>query len=325
MFPPPSRCHLVKSPHCCSSWWCKCPPVAAMCVFVSMTMIANLLANHFQSYEDIDWKFVVTFPEFSGHTEGSLRMLKRSDMSKVMSRHYFGNDFWWCKKELCKCHICHQTCWKETERTHWIFWKTYWKHNIADFVYWWLIYLQIRLKMNKVIEKGNIENVGVTAVAAGSIKQIDKGKELFTRSVVDKSSWVSPPLSRSWWRTVLMQEQLSLMSNWEIMERRLSRSRTMVMESMRTTSKDMFRTQEDTEVTSAKRPSTGVNNICKSENRDLSELSSKIVDTCDAARHVWCRQPNPTAMRKNNHYFKCSRWRKWEETRVLVRKYSFPA
>ena len=68
-------------------------PVAAMCVFVSMTMIANLLANHFQSYEDIDWKFVVTFPEFSGHTEGSLRMLKRSDMSKVMSQHYFGNDF----------------------------------------------------------------------------------------------------------------------------------------------------------------------------------------------------------------------------------------
>ena len=64
----------------------------------------------------------------------------------------------------------------------------------------------------------------------------------------------------------------------------------MVMESMRTTSKDMFRTQEDTEVTSAKRPSTGVNNICKSENRDLSELSSKIVDTCDAARHVSCRQ-----------------------------------
>ena len=56
-------------------------------------MLANLLANHFQSYEDIDWKFVVTFPEFSGHTEGSLRMLKRSDMSKVMSRHYFGNDF----------------------------------------------------------------------------------------------------------------------------------------------------------------------------------------------------------------------------------------
>ena len=56
--------------------------------------------------------------------------------------------------------------------------------------------------------------------------------------------------------------------------------------SWRTTSKDMFRTQEDTEVTSAKRPSTGVNNICKSENRDLSELSSKIVDTCDAARHV---------------------------------------
>ena len=48
--------------------------------------------------------------------------------------------------------------------------------------------MQIRLKMNKVIEKGNIENVGVTAVAAGSIKQIDKGKELFTRSVVDKSS-----------------------------------------------------------------------------------------------------------------------------------------
>lgn len=45
--------------------------------------------------------------------------------------------------------------------------------------------------MNKVIEKGNIENVGVTAVAAGSIKQIDKGKELFTRSVVDKSSCVA--------------------------------------------------------------------------------------------------------------------------------------
>ena len=66
--------------------------------------------------------------------------------------------------------------------------------------------------MNKVIEKGNIENVGVTAVAAGSIKQIDKGKELFTRSVVDKSSCVATAV-KDWWRTVLTQEQPSSMSN----------------------------------------------------------------------------------------------------------------
>ena len=50
-------------------------------------MLANLLVNHFKSYEDIDWKFVMTFPEFSGHTEGSLRMLFYSKMINYTMRH----------------------------------------------------------------------------------------------------------------------------------------------------------------------------------------------------------------------------------------------
>ena len=38
-------------------------------------MLANFLAEHFVSYKEIDWKFVLTFPEFKGHTEESLRLI----------------------------------------------------------------------------------------------------------------------------------------------------------------------------------------------------------------------------------------------------------
>ena len=36
-------------------------------------MLANLLADKFDSVESIDWKYVITFKEFKGHTEDSLR------------------------------------------------------------------------------------------------------------------------------------------------------------------------------------------------------------------------------------------------------------
>lgn len=38
-------------------------------------MLANFLAENFVSYKQIDWKFVLTFPEFKGHTEESLRLI----------------------------------------------------------------------------------------------------------------------------------------------------------------------------------------------------------------------------------------------------------
>ena len=38
-------------------------------------MLANFLADHFVSYKQIDWKFVLTYSEFKGHTEESLRLI----------------------------------------------------------------------------------------------------------------------------------------------------------------------------------------------------------------------------------------------------------
>ena len=38
-------------------------------------MLANILAENFDSYKSIDWKFVLKFPELKGHTEGSLRLI----------------------------------------------------------------------------------------------------------------------------------------------------------------------------------------------------------------------------------------------------------
>ena len=36
-------------------------------------MLANILADNFHSIPEIDWRFVINYPEFSGHTDKSLR------------------------------------------------------------------------------------------------------------------------------------------------------------------------------------------------------------------------------------------------------------
>ena len=38
-------------------------------------MLANILADNFDSYKSVDWKFVLKFPELKGHTEESLRLI----------------------------------------------------------------------------------------------------------------------------------------------------------------------------------------------------------------------------------------------------------
>ena len=38
-------------------------------------MLANILADNFDSYKSVNWKFVLKFPELKGHTEESLRLI----------------------------------------------------------------------------------------------------------------------------------------------------------------------------------------------------------------------------------------------------------
>ena len=38
-------------------------------------MLANMVANNYESERSIDWDYVLTFPEFNGHTGDSLRHL----------------------------------------------------------------------------------------------------------------------------------------------------------------------------------------------------------------------------------------------------------
>ena len=55
-------------------------------------MLANMVANNFESERSIDWDYVLTFPEFSGHTGDSLRHLlntihKNASERLKVSRH----------------------------------------------------------------------------------------------------------------------------------------------------------------------------------------------------------------------------------------------
>ena len=50
-------------------------------------MLANILADNFDSVSSIDWEQVSHYKEFSGHTERSLRHLFFSNITKSASKH----------------------------------------------------------------------------------------------------------------------------------------------------------------------------------------------------------------------------------------------
>ena len=51
-------------------------------------MLANILAEKFESIPVIDWATVAGYKEFSGHTPRSLRNLLSHDLMKVAIRHF---------------------------------------------------------------------------------------------------------------------------------------------------------------------------------------------------------------------------------------------
>jgi len=50
-------------------------------------MLANVLAEKFDKFEDVDWTSLATYPEFSGHTATSLQFLFTGHLSNNAARH----------------------------------------------------------------------------------------------------------------------------------------------------------------------------------------------------------------------------------------------
>ena len=52
-------------------------------------MLANVIADNFDSFESIDWTWIVSnFPEFSGHSEISLRYFYFNKMAQKATRYF---------------------------------------------------------------------------------------------------------------------------------------------------------------------------------------------------------------------------------------------
>ena len=82
-------------------------------------MLANVIADNFDSMDNIDWKMLLKYPEFSGNTETSLRTVFFSNLLKNAAKRMKVDQFDLTLRQIAEdaeAHYQHPTIFKHIEQ-----------------------------------------------------------------------------------------------------------------------------------------------------------------------------------------------------------------